>query len=97
MAIKANVIAEILSLETQEDLRRVFEAAKERWHELDHAAALQVKVTLSIGDKVSWESKRRGSRASGTVIRLLHTRAKIKEATTGASWVVPMGMLKKEA
>ena len=90
--LKANLIAEIVSLETKEDLRRVFEAAKSRWSELDHRAALMVKDKLKVGTLVTWEG-RRGRRGSGKVVKVRQTKCEVLADGTGVKWVVPMSML----
>lgn len=58
------------------------------------AEAAMMRATLSVGDRVSWNSKKRGY-TEGTVTKVNRTRADVLADGGGGGWVVPMNMLTK--
>lgn len=52
----------------------------------------QARYTLQIGSTVGWMSSKRGIRAQGTVTKIAHKYATVRD-TGGMLWKVPMNML----
>lgn len=89
--LKASLIAEIVSLETKDDLRRVFAAAKSRWSELEARASAEKRLVISAGTKVQWEGRR--GFGTGVVEKVRVTKAVVKLDGSGVKYIIPLSML----
>lgn len=91
MAIKADVIAAIVSAETKDDLKMVFAAAKSRWSELEARTSALKRLEISAGTKVQWEGRR--GFGTGVVEKVRVTKAVVKLDGSGVKYVIPLSML----
>ena len=89
MSINANVISEILQADS-DDLNRIVEAVKSR----RDALGRQTKFQLSIGDRVTFKTKKRGrGRVIGTIEKINRKNLVVLEDgegfRRGVQWTVP--------
>ena len=78
---------------TTEELREVNTYAVALIKERRKAEAAMMRATLSVGDRVSWNSRKRGY-MEGTVTKVNRTRA-VVHTDSGGGYDVPMNMLTK--
>jgi stringent starvation protein B len=92
----ADVIAGI-SVADEKSVHTFFEACNERLRYLRNVKSQAVKAVLKVGDKVKWESRKRGS-SSGVVTEIRKTKAVVEVKNgdgSGLLWQVPLSMVEK--
>jgi len=75
-------------------LRSINELVVTRIKSINHLDGFKVKIELKVGDRVSWQSRRRGCETFGTIVKKNRTRAVVR-SDEGLSWNVPFTMLSK--
>ena len=91
------LVTEVASLRSQEDLSRIYDAAKVAHNNISNLT----KLTFSIGDRVSFTGKR-GDSIEGKIkkinrknIQVLEEKRNGEEALYGTNWTVSPTLLKK--
>lgn len=88
------IVNEIVKLDSEDDLRMVFEAYRDRAKEVRVQKDFAARAKFKAGDKVFFDSKKRGRRIVGKIKKVNWSRCEIEEeGVNGLLWTVPLSML----
>ena len=94
MSIK-EALTTLLKSKDQAFLREANIAIVERLKNLRTIASLEVISSISIGDKVQYDSNKLGKKVTGIVQRIKTKKVEVKLDHDSRIWVVPACMLEK--
>jgi hypothetical protein len=89
MSLTSAQAHEITKNLTKEELKIIWEAAKERWNQIDR----QATTAFCVGDKVYWESGKLGLSEMHGVIERVNSKTCTVRVSPTEVWKVGAGML----